>query len=416
MITRSKSAMSAVSSSTRTMASGYFRGSKASLASALASPEPSSSADASATKLKGGKRSKSDAALPAVPPAKKPRRASAAAAPHVETDIDIPDVSDADLLVRTVLPYPTLTFSLQEATSHLCGCDPRFRRLVDLVPIRTYEELSRASQQETKELDLFRTLSTSILGQQISWLAARSILYKFCRVFDPSMPEKPDFVAYPREAWPFPTPRRVLETSDARLREAGLSFAKIKYIKDLALRFCDGRLDIREILRLDQEAIIQKLCEIKGVGRWTSEMILMFAMRAPDILPVGDLGVQKGMINFFLSGKEGPKISIKKRKPGSEEGQGETEGTDEGVDGSGGEGAMMKAKSNSAVQEPSWAAELELRIPEGEGLSQKVLESRIQGNKVKGQYLTPKEMDCLATAWRPYRSVACMYMWALVDA
>ncbi|EPQ26152.1 uncharacterized protein PFL1_06360 [Pseudozyma flocculosa PF-1] len=436
MITRSKSALPAAASAakaatttttTTSSTSKFFKTSKASLTSR---PLPLVSTTAPDIKARGARRSKSDTSLPSAPPAKRPRRATpsqpSTAAAHVESKIEIPDVSDAEVLARTVLPYPTLTFSLDEATAHLCRCDPRFRRLVDVVPIRTYEELSRANEAERKELDLYRTLSTSILGQQISWLAARSILYKFCRVFDPSMPPTPDFVAHPRETWPFPTPRRVLENSDSKLREAGLSYAKIRYIKDLALRFCDGRLDIREVVGLDQEAIIQKLCEVKGVGRWTSEMILMFAMRAPDILPAGDLGVQKGMINFFLSGREGPRISVKKRKPVPPEQQQEEEAGTSQPQGSAGTGmeasaeaaeeTIVKAESNEGVQQQSWADEADLAIPEGEGLSRKVLEMRLKGNKIKGQYLTPKEMDCLAEAWRPYRSVACMYMWALVDA
>ncbi|KIS71954.1 DNA-3-methyladenine glycosylase II [Mycosarcoma maydis] len=369
----------------------------------------------------------------------RPPSASKAKAKAPEEPFVIPhDASEEDCLTRTNVPFPDLPFDLNRAQEHLCAVDRRFERLFQKVPVRCYEEALDPSNSETKNLNLFRTVTTSILGQQISWLAARSVLYKFCRLFSPdSMPEKPDFVGFPREQWPFPTPLMVLRTPDAELRAAGLSFAKIKYVKDLAARFVDGRLDIRQILELDdEEACVAELSKVKGVGRWTSEMILMFAMRKPDILPCADLGVQKGMLNFFLSGAQGPKISVKKRKPGEEEG---TENN-----------AVIKSRSNSkrtnndgtsmvpteekGVHVPLLAqtevmpkmesgfkpenheGSLEYLIVPDHGLCREVLQSRAKGNKIKGgQYLSPDEMKALAAKWSPYRSVACMFMWALVD-
>ncbi len=250
----------------------------------------------------------------------KPTRTPKVKAPE-EPFIIPQDANEEDCLTRTTVPFPALPFDFEQARAHLCSVDKRFERLFQKVPVRCYEEALDASSAESKDLNLFKTVTTSILGQQISWLAARSVLYRFCRLFSPdTMPEKPDFVGFPREQWPFPTPLMVLRTPDADLRAAGLSFAKIKYVKDLAARFVDGRLDIRQILELDdEEACITELSKVKGVGRWTSEMILMFAVRKPDILPCADLGVQKGMLNFFLSDARGPKISVKKRKPGEED-------------------------------------------------------------------------------------------------
>ena len=88
----------------------------------------------------------------------------------------------------TTVQRPSLPFSLSAAVGHLRRADARFDKLFALVPLRPFLELARG---EVRELDLFKTLCTSILGQQISWLAARSITHKFVRLFDPSLPEKP---------------------------------------------------------------------------------------------------------------------------------------------------------------------------------------------------------------------------------
>ncbi|CBQ67794.1 conserved hypothetical protein [Sporisorium reilianum SRZ2] len=348
------------------------------------------------------------------------------------------DASEEDCLTRTTVPFPALPFDLAQAQAHLCAADRRFERLFQKVPVRCYEEALDPSTADTKDLNLFKTVTTSILGQQISWLAARSVLYKFCRLFSPdSMPEKPDFVGFPREQWPFPTPLMVLRTPDADLRAAGLSFAKIKYVKDLAARFVDGRLDIRQILELDdEEACVTELSKVKGVGRWTSEMILMFAMRKPDILPCTDLGVQKGMLNFFLSDAQGPRISVKKRKPGEEEPEEDQKpakdtkskraptkqrGPLEPTEEKGEEVPLLAQTEVMPKPEPGFDAEhaagsLDHLITDEHGLCRQVLQSRAKGNKIKGgQYLSPDEMKALANTWSPYRSVVCMFMWALVD-
>lgn len=371
----------------------------------------------------------------AKPEAAKPVRSAKAKVP--EEPFVIPhDASEEDCLTRTTVPFPALPFDFEHARTHLCSVDHRFERLFHKIPVRCYEEALDASASDTKDLNLFKTVTTSILGQQISWLAARSVLYKFCRLFFPdSMPEKPDFVGFPREQWPFPTPLMVLRTPDADLRAAGLSFAKIKYAKDLAARFVDGRLDIRQILELDdEEACVTELSKVKGVGRWTSEMILMFAMRKPDILPCADLGVQKGMLNFFLSDAQGPKISVKKRKPGEEEEEVEDKKATKTSKHSPKQEAPLDPTEEKGDQvppfvqtevmpkpEPGFSSEqaeaiLDHLIPNEHGLCRKVLESRVKGNKIKGgQYLSPDEMKALAQKWSPYRSVACMFLWALVD-
>ncbi|SPO20054.1 related to MAG1 - 3-methyl-adenine DNA glycosylase [Ustilago trichophora] len=434
VLTRSRSATPA-----KSIAASFGPSSKASIATRSAPAKRNlqrSATDRETTASKSSasprKRSRVDiepASSSANAEAAKPARSAKVKAP--EEPFVIPhDASEEDCLQRTTVPFPALPFDFEHARIHLCSVDDRFERLFRMIPVRCYEEALDASTSDTKDLNLFKTVTTSILGQQISWLAARSVLYKFCRLFSPdSMPEKPDFVGFPREQWPFPTPLMVLRTPDADLRAAGLSFAKIKYVKDLAARFVDGRLDIRQILELDdEEACVTELSKVKGVGRWTSEMILMFAMRKPDILPCADLGVQKGMLNFFLSDAQGPKISVKKRKPGEEEGEVEDkkvtkkqEGPLEPTEEKGDSVPLLVQTEVMPKPEPRFSSEqaeatLDHLIPDEHGLCRKVLETRVKGNKIKGgQYLSPDEMKALARKWSPYRSVACMFLWALVD-
>lgn len=94
-----------------------------------------------------------------------------------------------------------------------------------------------------------------------------------------SLPEKPDFALTPRETLPFPTPHACLRASEQDLRSAGLSGAKVKYVLDISRRFAEGTLDVRRLVTLGEEEIIKELVEIKGVGPWTAQMLLMFALR-----------------------------------------------------------------------------------------------------------------------------------------
>lgn len=291
-----------------------------------------------------------------------------------------PLLPDDQVYQCTTIEQPVLPFSLDTAKAHLCRVDPRFKALFAQMELKVYDEMYRG---DVKQLNLFRTLTTSILGQQISWRAARSILYKFCRLFEPSMPSVDEIhvAAVDKEQWPFPTPRQVLQVSDEALRSAGLSGAKIKYVRDVARRFADGRLDVRKIVQMDPEACIAELTQVKGVGRWTAEMLLMFAMRSPDILPVGDLGVQRGMVHFYMADHHGPTITEAKRQ---------------------------------ATYTPS-ALDTHTDLPyPTTTVTRSTLAQRARGQKTsKKMYLDPEEMHALALPWAPYRSVACMFMWSI---
>jgi DNA-3-methyladenine glycosylase II len=130
------------------------------------------------------------------------------------------------------------------------------------------------------------------------------------------------------------TPAAVASVPDVQLRAVGLSGQKVKYIRDLCDRILDGSLRLDSLTSLTDEEVIEALTSVKGIGRWTAEMFLMFRLHRPDVLPVGDLGIVK---------------------------------------------AVQKAYKLRAVP-------------------------------------TPARLTKLGEAWRPYRSVACWYLWASLAA
>jgi DNA-3-methyladenine glycosylase II len=157
----------------------------------------------------------------------------------------------------------------QEAATYLSEHDPI------LAPIIARAGLCRIEPHR----DYYRALSDSIIGQQLSVKAAASIKKRFRDLF----------------GGVFPEPHAILEKSIDELRTAGLSNAKAKYIQDLAQHCIDGKIDFSDIDELTNEAIIQKLTDVKGIGEWTVHMFLMFCMGRTDVLAVGDLGIRNGI-------------------------------------------------------------------------------------------------------------------------
>jgi 3-methyladenine DNA glycosylase/8-oxoguanine DNA glycosylase len=146
---------------------------------------------------------------------------------------------------------------------------------------------------------LFTALLRSIVYQQLSGKAAATILGRINRLFAPRR---------------FPTPRELLEIAPARLREAGLSAAKTAAVRDLAARTLDGTVpSLARIRRMEDEAIIERLTVVRGIGRWTAEMLLMFRLGRPDVLPLSDLGVRKGFQRTFRTRKF-PEASVMTRR------------------------------------------------------------------------------------------------------
>jgi len=131
--------------------------------------------------------------------------------------------------------------------------------------------------------DYFVALCQAIFAQQVSTAVASTLFGRFRTLFAAGRP----------------TPGRVLQLSDQCLRSVGLSRQKAVYIRDLALHFADGRIPTRRFARMDDQAIIRSLLAVKGIGRWTAEMFLIFVLNRPDLLPVDDLGIRKSVQTFY---------------------------------------------------------------------------------------------------------------------
>ena len=127
--------------------------------------------------------------------------------------------------------------------------------------------------------DPFATLAQAIVGQQLSTKAAASIWGKLIEQFDGVAP----------------TAKQLQRRRSDLLRKAGLSRAKVEFLKDLAKRVNDGRLDLKRVVKLSDEDVIAALTEVKGVGRWTAEMFLIFHLGRPDVTSAGDLGIRRAV-------------------------------------------------------------------------------------------------------------------------
>jgi DNA-3-methyladenine glycosylase II len=197
----------------------------------------------------------------------------------------------------------------EKARRLLMRRDPVMRDLM-----RRYGACGLADSQHT---DPYKALVHSIMSQQLSSKAAATIARRFTALFGGK----------------FPTPAHVLDMPAEQLRSVGLSGMKVSFIRDLARRVHEGSLHLDALDAMTDEDVITELTTVKGIGRWTAEMFLMFRLHRPDVLPLGDLGI----VN-----------------------------------------AMKKAYG--------------LRKPP-----------------------TPARMLKIGESWRPYRSVACWYLWASLD-
>ena len=133
--------------------------------------------------------------------------------------------------------------------------------------------------------DAFYTLARSIVGQQISVKAADSVWMRVC------------------DACGEPSPRSVLRRRATTLRACGLSERKAEYLRDLAAHFADGRVDQARLAGMSDDQVIERLTDIRGIGRWTAEMFLIFNLLRPDVLPLDDLGLLKAVGRHYLSGR-----------------------------------------------------------------------------------------------------------------
>ena len=174
------------------------------------------------------------------------------------------------------------------ARSELIRVDPVLGKLIRASPGSVLRSRS----------DPFYSLSRSITGQQISVRAAEAVWQKL--------------VAHLGEL----TPDTVSRQPKHALRGCGLSMRKAEYLMSLAMHFLDGKLDQEMWHRMDDDAVVEKLVQVKGVGRWTAEMFLIFHLLRPDVLPVTDAGIERAIANQFNGGvRAAPEEMVAIAKP-----------------------------------------------------------------------------------------------------
>jgi DNA-3-methyladenine glycosylase II len=175
------------------------------------------------------------------------------------------------------VPVSGLAYDPELACRHLTAADPRLGQLIARAGAFTMRPQPAQS--------LFGALVEAIVYQQLSGRAAETILDRVVALHRPRR---------------FPRPVDILETPAARLRAAGLSAAKTAAIKDLAARTLDGTVPtMARVRRMSDDELVERLTAVRGVGRWTVEMLLLFRLGRPDVLPLGDLGVRKGFARAF---------------------------------------------------------------------------------------------------------------------
>jgi DNA-3-methyladenine glycosylase II len=166
---------------------------------------------------------------------------------------------------------------MKKAIDHIAGTDPRFAALI--------KQARRFDVIANKLVRPFDALAESIAYQQLSGKAAATIWGRVRAL-------------YPRRKWL--DPALVLKTPDETLRACGLSRSKTAALKDLAAKTLDGTVpNRRELVRMTDEEIIERLTKVRGIGRWTVEMLLLFELGRLDVWPVADYGVQKGFAKTF---------------------------------------------------------------------------------------------------------------------
>ncbi len=158
-----------------------------------------------------------------------------------------------------------------QAIQELAACDTVMHQL-----IRQFEDATLTSRGCA-----FTTLARSIVGQQISVKAAESVWQKVIGAI-------PDM-----------TPHTIAATEQDLLRACGLSARKITYLQDLSRHFTEGSLNETSWIDMDDETIITELTEVKGIGRWTAEMFLIFHLQRPDVLPLDDIGLQRAISQYY---------------------------------------------------------------------------------------------------------------------
>lgn len=162
---------------------------------------------------------------------------------------------------------------LQVGTRHLRRVDLRLARIIDQVGPCTLQPRGR----------IYHSLFRAVLYQQLAGSAAAAIERRVCVLLGGRIPPPADFLRVP----------------DGRLLLAGVSRRKLAYLRDLASAFADGWLRPRALVRLSDDDLVRAVTTVRGVGEWTAHVLLIFSLGRPDVLPVGDYGVRKGMQRLY---------------------------------------------------------------------------------------------------------------------
>jgi len=175
-----------------------------------------------------------------------------------------------------------LGFDPSTAVEHLRNSDATLAHVIDSVGSFRMERAEKPS--------IFHALAEAIVYQQLTGKAAATIFARLCALFPGSRGGL--------------TADQILGASDEELRGVGLSRSKLLSLRDLAQRTANGEIPTRsEIDRMEDEALIERLTEVRGIGRWTAEMFLMFHELRPDVLPVDDLGLQRALADHYNGGE-----------------------------------------------------------------------------------------------------------------
>ena len=158
------------------------------------------------------------------------------------------------------------------ARRHLMRTDPKLAAII--------KRVGPCELHAVAPKDPFEALCMSIASQQLSTKAADTIFRRFCDLFPPDRR---------------PSPQRVMTLTDDEIRGVGFSRPKVGFIKDLAAHVLDGRLDLPGLTQHPDEEVMRQLVGVKGIGRWTAEIFLMFRLGRPDILPADDLGLMNAV-------------------------------------------------------------------------------------------------------------------------
>ena len=165
-----------------------------------------------------------------------------------------------------------------KARKHLAAADPTMSALIERVgKIDIATRLRR--RQEERPADAYGALLRAIVGQQLSTKAARTIYLRVLELFGGSTP----------------SPEQLLNAREEDLRACGLSGRKTEYVRDLASHVLGGELELDRLDQLGDEEVVEEIVAVRGLGRWTAEMFLLFHLERPDVLSGGDLGIRKAV-------------------------------------------------------------------------------------------------------------------------